>query len=257
MPGCQPEMLCFGKPWVRMLVPLDHLIVYIFSVKRNQWPPLLQALLRRALPPRVYLRYIGRHEEGSLAIWRELATKVATNRAILDIGAYRGVYALAARAVNPRVAIYAFEPNPLSQVTLRCALEGKGITLERVAVAEQPGIVSFICEGETSRIAANGDARVAAVGLDDWVADKACRPALLKIDTEGAEAGILRGAQETIREWQPTILCEVLSDEAGTRVKAALPSYRYFRIDEDHGAEERGEITREDWRHKNWLFVPR
>lgn len=225
-------------------------------MKENPWHPLIRAALKRALPESVYLRYVGRHEHGSLVIWKQLARDVPPDRAILDIGAFHGEYALAAREANPDVAICAFEPNPASREVLTRAVEGRRIEIQGAAVAEQRGIVSFRCKGAKSMIATDGNVIVPTVSLDEWVDRTSWRPTLIKIDTEGGEAAILRGGRATISRCKPTILCEVLSDSAGEAVMAELPDYTYLRIDEDRGTEERARITRADWRHKNWLLVP-
>lgn len=236
---------------------LHHLPAAIFgTVRTNPWNPYVQAALRRLLPLRLYRGYVGRHEHGSLRIWRELAARIPANRAILDIGAYRGEYALAAREVNETVPIYAFEPNPISLEVLRGACHGKGIATEGVALSERSGTASFMNDSQRSQISEMGSFTVRTLSLDDWRINEKLEPALLKIDTEGAEAGILRGAQKMIRECRPTLLCEILSDEAGDAVMAILPTYRYLRINEDRGTEERQRITREHWRHKNWLLIP-
>lgn len=219
-------------------------------MRPNPWNPYVQAGLKRVLPEAVYLRYVGRHELGSMRIWREYAR--ACTDAILDIGAYHGVYALAAREENSRVPIYAFEPSPSSLPVLRQVCEEKNIHIEAFAVAERTGEVGFRIRGQGSQMAEDGPIRVSTISLDEWAKVPV---SLLKIDTEGAEAAIFRGARRLL-ESKPTILCEVLHNEAGEAVMDALPGYRYFRIDEDRGTEERQRITREHWRHKNWLLLP-
>jgi FkbM family methyltransferase len=227
----------------------------------NPWPPFLLPVLRRALPRRIYRRYIGRHEEGSIRLWKVLAGSVPEGTAILDIGAYEGVYALSARQVNAGASVYAFEPNPSSLERLTIACTGKRIDVMQVAFAEASGTVSFLCDSATSRIVqepSDGQVvKVRSLTLDDWRADRSVAVSLMKIDTEGAEAAILRGGKTLLGECHPIILCEVLSDSAGEAVMKALPDgYRYYRIDENKTFEERERITRDNWRDKNWLFVP-
>jgi len=81
---------------------------------------------------------------------------------------------------------------------------------------------------------------------------------VIKIDVEGAEAGILRGAQRVLHEHHPIILCEVLTDAAGNEVMASLPKdYHFYHIDENGGTKEKACITRRRWRDTNWLLVPK
>ena len=229
---------------------------------RNLCPSLLLRILKRTLPHSFYRRHIGRHDDESVRLWKRFAANVLPDKVIIDIGAFHGTYSLAAREVNSTAAVYAFEPNPYAAEVLRMACEGKGIEIKQLAIAEHDGRVPFLCASATSRIVAfpvpqEQSIYVPAVSLDSWVIDNAVVPALVKIDTEGAEAGILRGAKRMLIEHQPIILCEVLTDLAGGKVMEALSScYHFYHIDENRGIEERVHITRRRWRNLNWLLVP-
>lgn len=45
-----------------------------------------------------------------MRLWTRMAAVVPPGSAILDIGAFRGAYALAAKTANPATLVYAFEP---------------------------------------------------------------------------------------------------------------------------------------------------
>lgn len=49
---------------------------------------------------------------------------------------------------------------------------------------------------------------VQAKTLDNLVAENGLRPALIKVDVEGAEAMVFDGAQQTLREFRPIVLSE-------------------------------------------------
>ena len=112
---------------------------------------LITALLRRSLPTRVFQRYIGRHEAESLTWWTRLAARVAPSESILDVGAFHGEYALAARHANPTAAVYAFEPNPATWETLQSTCAGAGITTVTGVTAED-GRLAFECRSAESRL---------------------------------------------------------------------------------------------------------
>jgi FkbM family methyltransferase len=184
---------------------------------------------------------------------------------VLDIGAFKGEYAFLARNTNPKVLIYAFEANPISAKSLSVACEQRDIRLIECAVVEHESRISFILAEAQSRIMVEMTAlsnqevvEVAGITLDSWTTENEITPSLIKIDTEGAEAGILRGGSSMIKEVKPIILCEILSDEAGQDVMKALPpSYRYYHIDENSGSVTlMSTITRKKWRNLNWLFIP-
>lgn len=234
-------------------------------------PPLLRRVFRKLLPNRVYRRYVGRHEDTSLAYWKKIASATLPDAAILDIGAYFGEFSLAAREASGNARIFAFEPNPDNVRVLRRALHDRNISVEPFAVSDCNGTVSFACDAaqgsildRTPLVASNATSavpiqEVPCVSLDVWTAERCVKPILIKIDVEGGEAAVLRGAKRLLEDSSPTILCEVLSDEAGQNVMRELPpTYVFFHIDENSGIlEQRETITRRLWRNKNWLLTPR
>ena len=228
------------------------------------FPRLVRNVLRRTVPTSVFQRYVGRHEGESLAWWIWLASRVAPSESILDIGAFHGEYALAARAANPTVAVYAFEPNPTTWAVLQCACDGTGITTINAGVTTEDGRLAFECRSAESQLidvaadaGSNDVVMVDVVALDRWCARDGVLPALMKIDVEGHEAAVLSGGHDVLSRCRPTILCEVLSNAAGDAVMRRLPPrYRYYRIDENRGIAEEKQLTRSEWRNKNWLCVP-
>jgi len=104
---------------------------------QNPWPPIVRRTLRKVLPRQLYRRYIGRHEDISLAIWRELAVHVPDGIAILDIGAFHGEFSLAARDANRMVKVFAFEPNPLNLEVLQSTCFSRNIDIVPEAVARR------------------------------------------------------------------------------------------------------------------------
>jgi FkbM family methyltransferase len=214
----------------------------------------------------LYRHYVGRHEEGSIALWRRFALNLLPGTTILDIGAFHGEYSLAAKDVNPKARVFAFEPNPANIRVLRQSCDPNGVEVFPLAVAEANGVVRFLCDSAKSRVTTEAEiipsqwevCPVPAVSLDSWASDNAVFPSLVKIDVEGAEGGILRGSKRVLLDCQPIILCEILSDSAGADVMAALPScYTFWDIDENKGvAKRQPRITRRRWRNKNWLLLP-
>jgi len=88
-----------------------------------------------------------------MRLWKIIAAQVPQDKVILDIGAFMGECALAAREVNQGAKIFAFEPNPHSIQTLRPTCTAKSISLVEAAVAEKDGTLSFVCSAAQSRIA--------------------------------------------------------------------------------------------------------
>lgn len=80
----------------------------------------------------------------------------------------------------------------------------------------------------------------------------------MKIDVEGAETLVLKGAEDSLQRHKPWIICEILNDSAGTAVMLALPEfYEYYYINELGAFVRSSQIKRRKFRDRNWLLLPR
>jgi len=165
---------------------------------------------------------------------------------VWDIGANCGVFALAAAGLGAEVL--AVEPDPcLSALLLRARAVNPQVKLEvlTAAISDRQGVATLvIASGGRAGNAlspfagayvpfGHGEAQVLAptLRLDDLLA--VSTPSLVKIDVEGAEILVLRGAARLLAEVRPVILMEVASevwDEAKGILGAA--GYRLFDPDE-------------------------
>lgn len=148
---------------------------------------------------------------------RELLASLAPDL-LLDVGANRGQFSLVARATHPRVPIHAFEPQPGEAAIYRQLIASRpGVVLHELALGDQPGEAdlhisrrkdssSLLPIGElqaklfpsTEEV---GTHRVKVVTLDSLKANWAtAKRILLKLDVQGFELGVLRGAPETLRQ---------------------------------------------------------
>ena len=139
---------------------------------------------------------------------------------VLDVGASFGLYSLAAaRAAAPSGRVHAFEPARRSAEALRRHLRWNGVSdsveVVEAAVAERTGSAVF-WEQETSFVASLVERsarreerrydspvaprRVRTVALDDFCRSRGLEPDVVKIDVEGSEAAVLRGARELLRQ---------------------------------------------------------
>jgi FkbM family methyltransferase len=125
--------------------------------------------------------------------------------AALDVGANVGAYALLlGQWVRPGGRVYAFEPaaQAFTGLSRHVALNGLGGTVVPVnaAAAAATGTAAFAVDGISgANRLGSGTATVATVTIDDFCAREGIDPAVIKIDVEGAELDVLRGARETIR----------------------------------------------------------
>ena len=125
----------------------------------------------------------------------------------LDVGANAGAYALLlGQWVRPGGRVFAFEPAPETFTGLAEHVRLNGlestVTPVRAAAAAHTGTAIFSVDGFSgaNRLADAGDGeRVETVTIDDFCARENVRPSFIKIDVEGAELDVLRGARQTIR----------------------------------------------------------
>jgi FkbM family methyltransferase len=141
-----------------------------------------------------------------------------------DVGASFGMYTLAmARAVGAEGRVWSFEPTPLASEHLKrsIALNGLGnVTLRRDAVTETDGdvVLSVYAHTEITEVAVAGAAgetmRVRGVTLDR-LAREEIRGDLdfLKVDVEGHELAVLRGAGALLEEASPLVMLEIMVGE--------------------------------------------
>lgn len=142
-----------------------------------------------------------------------------------DIGAHVGQYTLVAA---PRVReVHSFEPNPLTfRLLQRNVVRNKlrNVAINQVAVCDHTGedslvqsmpsnvgASSLVCHGEAS----GPTVRVPCSSLDDYVEARGCSltegDVVLKIDVEGAETLVLRGATRVLAK-KPSLVLETVPE---------------------------------------------
>jgi FkbM family methyltransferase len=169
----------------------------------------------------------------------------------LDVGANLGIYTVLAARHGGRVV--AFEPNGATRRTLRENVRlnaaGERVTIHPFALADYDGASRMNVEipGSSHLLqdgaAAVGEGPTATVEVRrlDSVLESSAEPglALLKVDAEGFDAEVLRGAVEFVRAEHPVVLVEI--GDGGAEVRRWLDGcgYRvYFYREPAHRLEE-------------------
>lgn len=144
---------------------------------------------------------------------RRVVQLVKPGNTCFDIGANVGYYTLLlSKLVGIHGRVFAFEPLPANLNYLRqhvlinkcyntCVFDS--------AVSDMDGIASFVGTGNRcmGHLSPSGDQIVNCVSLDRFVSDERCpAPSLMKIDVEGAEPAVLKGAHKILREAKPIVL---------------------------------------------------
>lgn len=163
---------------------------------------------------------------------------------VVDVGANLGIYTVACASIGARVS--AFEPSSLARDALDRNISLNGLSdLIRVfpmALGEENASVSLtthldvgnhlVTPGEGSASDETVPVRTLDSMVDqdpDWFS--AGRMVLLKIDVEGHDAAVLRGAGRTLADDRPVVLVETWDGGAEIRAFLARLGYRVYRYD--------------------------
>ena len=148
---------------------------------------------------------LGRYDYNNMHFVQRVLAHAPT---FVDVGANIGAYSLIA-SEDPAVTVVAFEPIPAAYTKLRrnLALNGRDrVHALPMAASAEPGHLRMTCDGASSvnHVVEAGRAGAAATTLVDvTTVDLACadlglRPSLIKIDVEGHELSVLRGAPASL-----------------------------------------------------------
>jgi FkbM family methyltransferase len=158
------------------------------------------------------------------------ARTVRAGDVVYDLGANVGFYTLlAAKLVGPTGRVVAFEPVPRNLGYLRRHLalnRCENVTVVAAAVSDRPGRARFR-DGPAHTVgtlADDGEYDVDVVALDGFAGPP---PRVIKIDVEGAEAGVLRGARRVLREVRPIVLLSTHSTAVREACLSLLSEARY------------------------------
>ncbi|MEA2551448.1 MAG: hypothetical protein QOE25_1217 [Actinomycetota bacterium] len=190
---------------------------------------------------------------------------------VLDIGAYTGIFTLAAVAADPNLHAHAFEIVPAVAEALRMNVERNGVservTIHQVGVGEEGTSVilpvghdgSALPDFYSTRLTFSDGVEVPVRSLDALTeAIPAEARAVMKIDVEGTEAEILQQGARFLSTNHPDILCEVLHGVGdGPALEAVLGplGYRYYLVEES-GVRRSDRIV-PSTRFRDWLFTTR
>ena len=195
---------------------------------------------------------------------------------IIDIGANIGIVSALLGRQFPGRTIHAFEPVPTTfdALKLNVALNGLDhVTCHRMALADRAGALEFDAHPTrraTARIAtdAAGDKiSVPATTLDTFVDEQGISSiGLLKIDVEGFETLVCRGAERVLSERLPAMIfmeiCPPLSISAGfgpaepvQMIEAA--GYAWHRLEETGRLSPVSPADAASVTLENWVALPR
>lgn len=172
---------------------------------------------------------------------------------VLDIGAHIGLVTLpVASVLGEGGRVYAFEPARANADLLRRHINlnnvRNAIVIEALVGANDEDQVSFyesagphgqnsiVLKGEEKLDSEWGRysiTRRPQLSIDSFCRQHGIAPQVVKIDVEGAEIGVLRGARETLRQGRPLIILSVhpreiaMAGESLDNLRALLDGFGY------------------------------
>jgi len=190
------------------------------------------------LPQEEKYYWTGLHEA---AVQAEVSALLRPGDVFWDVGSHIGLFSLvAARAVRSTGRVHCFEPVPQNRARLEQVLRRNGVpaVVHPYALGDQartlemrPHASSLMWKVVDDR--ERGTVAVEGRTLDD-LATVLGLPQLVKIDAEGAEVSVLRGARSLIGSGATRFVVELMSDDACEQVRALARNLRFRQIDARH-----------------------
>lgn len=178
-------------------------------------------------------RLVGRHLDRDDVAAFAIIAGLGRDAVCVDIGCHKGKFLDAMRRAAPEGRFFAFEPIPYLYDLLKGKYRSDGrVRLFNYALSSEDGAASFFVDerdmglsGLSERREWLGDDPLTKVEatlrtLDGVVGD--IRIDFIKIDVEGAEFDVLRGAARILERWRPRVLFEF-----------GLGGAEYFGVDAD------------------------
>jgi len=170
-----------------------------------------------------FFEYWGHDASDLRFLWKTLQP----GGTFFDVGAYHGVYSvIAGKRVTNRGQVVAFEPSPRDRRRLQLHLRWNGICSAQVepyaaGAAAMKTTFFQVVSGDPTRnglrppATDDSTARISVetITLDQYVAERGIGQVdVMKLDVEGGELEVLRGAAKMFEKFRPALICEVLDE---------------------------------------------
>ena len=183
-------------------------------------------------------------------VWNSIAPSLSEGSVFFDVGAHIGYFSLkAAPKVGVTGQVVSFEPNPETLKLLRdnvTANRARNVIVEPIACTDREQMLTFYAAPAANTGASSLARQNASISednapraysvrgrrIDDVVRDlHLMRVDAIKVDVEGAEVQVVRGAADTLKRFHPKLVIEIdagqlanlntTADELRDAIKAA------------------------------------
>ena len=227
-----------------------------FQAVQNRWDPIIRVRLPRIRKP-IYARlfahaayWLGGEtlEESVRKTFAQWMISPEGKRGFWDVGANIGMYSFIYGNAYPDSPLLSFEPDRRNVECLRRTMSLWNAASHRLiaaAVSDHRGRAPFSVDrlsGATGTLVLEhstfnerrygvkgGTETVDLVCLDDFYLSEA--PGLIKIDVEGAEVAVLRGAARLLAQASPVLLFESFDQKEDCRHLLGPYGYSFFDSD--------------------------
>jgi len=209
---------------------------------------------------------MSKHHIWEPVVWQSLAGGMPEGGVFLDVGSHIGYFSLkGSRKVGAGGRVIAFEPNPTTVQALRdnlAASQAGNVTVVPVACTDTPQTLTLFDGSDSGNSGASslseGNAhshtktyQVPGRSIDDVVRELGLqRVDVAKVDVEGAELFVLRGARETLRRFHPKLVVEVRPSNLAN-MNTTVEQLFAFIAEAGYGPGKK--ITDDDW---EWTAPP-
>jgi FkbM family methyltransferase len=223
--------------------------MYARAFSRPALVPLHRALFKISVSGLGVLNHYDLHASGEFGFLRG-ALAGRSSPLVLDVGAHRGEYAKVVLAINPNSRVHSFEPHPLSFRSLRdvpglagtyeLAVSAKSGTMRLYDGIDRAGSqLATLVPGAFEELYAreSNAIDVLVTSLDEFAERHHIdRVDLLKIDVEGHELEVLRGARRLLEQRRIDLIQfefgsqQLLTDGSLHKFEHLLSDYSLHRL---------------------------
>ena len=177
--------------------------------------------------------------EGIYTSFRDFMPKASDT--VYDVGAQHGDYSLLCAVFGANV--HAFEPLKKNLTIFNKNLKlnpGQLIYLNGEAVGDKLDVIEIPYDEEMASIDGKSREHVRMTTIDDYTSISRSHPTILKIDVEGFELQVLKGAAETLKQYHPRIIIETHSSQLESECLKYLADFGYKVIHTGRVAQNKG-----------------
>ena len=157
----------------------------------------------------------------------------------IDAGANIGNHTVFFGMFCNAVRVVSFEPVAENIELLEKNVEGNGLSGKTVICKHGVGAMHYFAEAQTfphnmgmCKITSSTNGEIEVIQIDEYVAENPGMPGvtMIKIDVEGMDLEVLKGAEKTISKYRPHLFVEAATKEELDALDAHLSSRGYKQL---------------------------